>query len=438
MRHRLRLLACSPLSAPVRLITARAPFARRLHACVPLAQRIMRLCDSSPLRRLCRPFWEMPHALVSVALGLLLVHRMTQAYERFWTGRKSWQRLTDLCRNGGRRAVTWCRPPCGGDEAAEAAARSAGHDIAAHHLAFVAATEARLRCSTRMTFHASLSSLVPHQMLELLDSATHAPLACANEIGRLIQAAQTAGYMSEPHALHMEDALEQMLLVAGECDCIARTPTPFEYSTHTSRFLTLFCFTLPLVLAPLMGWVTVPAATLVAYSLLAIDESACPALGVGCVRIAATDDVFLCSFCGCGGAFQWLPAPQLALRPAAPGHAAVRGRACRHAQKLAPLLSAPSVGRSSLCVRDVYRIAASHPSPPVLKPCVPAASLHDCVSAFALRCMVALRHAARRCVSAAAGAPTWLSPPAALEGRSVLRLEGADVFTYLQARPFRS
>jgi hypothetical protein len=91
-----------------------------------------------------------------------------------------------------------------------------------------------------------------------------------------------------------------------------------------------------------------------------------------------------------------------------------------------------------LCVRDVYRIAASHPSPPVLKPCVPAASLHDCVSAFALRCMVALRHAARRCVSAAAGAPTWLSPPAALEGRSVLRLEGADVFTYLQARPFRS
>ena len=65
-----------------------------------------------------------------------------------------------------------------------------------------------------------------------------------------------------------------MLLVAGECDCIARTPTPFEYSTHTSRFLTLFCFSLPLVLAPLMGWFTIPAAALVSYSLLAIDESA--------------------------------------------------------------------------------------------------------------------------------------------------------------------
>ena len=46
------------------------------------------------------------------------------------------------------------------------------------------------------------------------------------------------------------------------------------HSTHTARFLTLFCFTLPLVLAPLMGWFTIPASTLVAYSLQAIDESA--------------------------------------------------------------------------------------------------------------------------------------------------------------------
>ena len=214
----------------------------------------------------------MPHALVSVALGLLLVHRMTQAYERFWSGRKSWQRLTDLCRNGGRRAGTWCHAPRGASEEAVAAARAAGRDIAAHHLAFVAATEARLRCSTRMTFHASLSSLVPHQVLEMLSSASHAPLACADELGRLIEAARTEGHLSESHALQLEEGLEQMLLVAGECDCIARTPTPLEYSTHTARFLTLFCFTLPLVLAPLMGWFTIPASTLVAYSLQAIDE----------------------------------------------------------------------------------------------------------------------------------------------------------------------
>ena len=71
------------------------------------------------------------------------------------------------------------------------------------------------------------------------------------------------------------------------------------------------------------------------------------------------------------------------------------------------------------------------------KACVAAAWLRDCACAFALRRMVALRHAARRCASAAAGAPfAWRT--AALEGRSVLRLEGADVFTYLQARPFRS
>ena len=51
--------------------------------------------------------------------------------------------------------------------------------------------------------------------------------------------------------------------------------------------------------------------------------------------------------------------------------------------------------------------------------------------------MVALgRHALRRCLSAASGAPGWRT--AALEGRSVLRLEGADVYTFLQARAQRA
>jgi hypothetical protein len=42
-----------------------------------------------------------------------------------------------------------------------------------------------------------------------------------------------------------------------------------------------------------------------------------------------------------------------------------------------------------------------------------------------------LRHAARRCASAAAP-PAWRT--VALEARGVLRLEGADVLPFLQAR----
>lgn len=210
------------------------------------------------------PFWEMPHALLSVALGLLLVHRVTHAYERFWSGRKLWQSLADGCRDTARRAVCWS---VGGPEA-----EAAGRDIAAHCLLLVAATEARLRSSAKITFSASLSSLVPRASMVAVEAASHPPLACAQLTGARIFEAHRAGYLSEERSLELERSLSAMMACAGACDAIARTPTPFEYSAHTSRFLTLFCFTLPFVIAPSMGFWAVPASSLVAYALLAIDE----------------------------------------------------------------------------------------------------------------------------------------------------------------------
>jgi putative membrane protein len=189
---------------------------------------------------------------------------VTHAYDRFWSGRKLWQSLADGCRNGARRAVSWCT---GGAEG-----EAAGRDIAAHFLLLVAATDARLRSSARITFSQSLSAVVPRASLLAVESASHPPLACAHITGQRILKAQLDGYLTEERSMELERGLAEMLASAGACDAIARTPTPFEYSAHTSRFLTLFVFTLPLVLAPTMGLWTVPASSLVAYALLAIDE----------------------------------------------------------------------------------------------------------------------------------------------------------------------
>ena len=218
------------------------------------------------------PALELPHQLVSVALGLLLVHRMTQAQARFWDGRRSWQRLLDLCRANSRRAVLWVWAGAHDAAASGDEARAMGRDIAAHMLAFVAATEARLRCKSDLTFGQSLSSLVPHSTLQRLEASPNAPLACADELGVLIDAAQERGFLTPDRAMALDSGVHDMLMLMGECDCIARTPTPVEFSTHTSRFLTVICFTLPLVLAPTMGWWTVPASLIVSYALLAIDE----------------------------------------------------------------------------------------------------------------------------------------------------------------------
>ena len=178
---------------------------------------------------LCRPwpFYEMPHNLLSVALGLLLVHRVTHSYDRFWSGRRHWQRLCDECRTLCRRAVTWCA----GDDG--------GRDIAAHALLLVAATEARLGGSGKLTFTASLSSLVPRATMVRVEASAHPPLTCSDELGRRIAQCEAASELSAERALELERSLQEMMRCAGECDAIARTPTPYEYSAHTSRFLTL-------------------------------------------------------------------------------------------------------------------------------------------------------------------------------------------------------
>lgn len=200
----------------------------------------------------------MPHALLSVALGLLLVHRMTHAYDRFWSGRRQWQTLADVS----RRAMLWC----GADDPGTA------EDISALALALVGATEARVRSTRQLTFRASLASLVPRDLILRMEAASNPPLVCADALGRRVQAARASGLLSEEQAMELERSVDGMMTSAGAMDCIARTPTPFEYSAHTSRFLTLFCFSLPLVLAPLMMWWCLPTVLLVAYALLAIDE----------------------------------------------------------------------------------------------------------------------------------------------------------------------
>ena len=42
------------------------------------------------------------------------------------------------------------------------------------------------------------------------------------------------------------------------CERLVKQPIPLSYARHTSRFLSLYLFTLPFALTPLLGWATVP------------------------------------------------------------------------------------------------------------------------------------------------------------------------------------
>ena len=68
---------------------------------------------------------------------------------------------------------------------------------------------------------------------------------------------------SDVHATSVEEATEhlvgELVSCVGGCELIRRTPVPFMYSRHTSRALTWWCGTLPLVLVDLLGAAALPS-----------------------------------------------------------------------------------------------------------------------------------------------------------------------------------
>jgi len=77
--------------------------------------------------------------------------------------------------------------------------------------------------------------------------------------------------------IQIERALmEQQLVILsncyGACERIVRSNVPVSYSRHTSRFLSVWCFTLPFVLVNALGWMMIPTVFLVCWGLFVIEE----------------------------------------------------------------------------------------------------------------------------------------------------------------------
>jgi predicted membrane chloride channel (bestrophin family) len=66
--------------------------------------------------------------------------------------------------------------------------------------------------------------------------------------------------------------IAELSSTVGAAERIVRTTVPSSYSRHTSRFLTVWCFTLPLVLVVPLGWRMIPTITVICWALFTIEE----------------------------------------------------------------------------------------------------------------------------------------------------------------------
>merc|ERR1719327_41768 len=70
----------------------------------------------------------------------------------------------------------------------------------------------------------------------------------------------------------MLDLVAKLSTSIGACERLVQTPVPLSYARHTSRFLSLWCLTLPFVLVPKSGFIAAPVMALATWALFGIQE----------------------------------------------------------------------------------------------------------------------------------------------------------------------
>jgi putative membrane protein len=195
------------------------------------------------------------HTMVGTALGLLLVFRTNQSYDRWWEGRKLWGAMVNTCRN-----------------LARASSIHLAHDTdrLTRVIKLTQAFPAAATCVLRQQAWAPLG-LEPDDV-EVITAHNHAPTAIAQRITFHLEAERKAGRLADMVFTSIDQNNQHLVDIIGGCERIHKTPLPFAYVVHLRRALVLYCATLPVALVASFGWATVPIVFGLTYVLLGIEE----------------------------------------------------------------------------------------------------------------------------------------------------------------------
>lgn len=209
------------------------------------------------------------HSLLAASLGLLLSYRTNSAYARFWEARGHWTDTKSTCRNLALMVKAHVEPH--------------SPKAAKHFLKLLAAYP-----STLMFLCLGGAIKLPDDTLQFLSAKNaeeykEAPALPAMDL--CLQMHQTlhaavlesktanVDLVEAAHLNEIAHMVDSLMVKASSCEKILRTPLPWTYSRHTSRFLTLWIGTLPFALigqlSPKLTFATVMA---MSYCMLGIEE----------------------------------------------------------------------------------------------------------------------------------------------------------------------
>jgi hypothetical protein len=118
------------------------------------------------------------------------------------------------------------------------------------------------------------SSTFDGMMCSRFDEASNRPLFAAGALAEEIKAIpdSAAGLFTNRERVALLDMVSKLSTSIGACERLVQTPVPLSYARHTSRFLSLWCLTLPFVLVPRSGFIAAPVMALATWALFGIQE----------------------------------------------------------------------------------------------------------------------------------------------------------------------
>jgi putative membrane protein len=202
------------------------------------------------------------HAIVAVALGLLLVFRTNASYDRFWEGRKLIGGIVNRTRNLVRQATVHL-------EGTTPASQERKEDVRRLTISLYIAIRQYLRDEKKLEEYDA--TLKPEERDRVAQVAVP-PQLINTWISGVLARAAGEHLLSEQRLQMLEDNLTTLCDLWGGAERIHKTPLPFAYAHHIKGFLLIFCLSVPFALLDTMGSVTPIAAAVVAYGLFGIEE----------------------------------------------------------------------------------------------------------------------------------------------------------------------
>lgn len=217
-----------------------------------------------------------PHTLLGSGLSLLLVFRTNSAYQRFQEGRKIWNDILDLCRDIAF-SVAIFRPEMGPRKVKL---------IRNLIQAFPFAMQKHVRAKQASGMQERLEQLLEelHEAKVELPSqeevrsyagtwTRNRPLHITSRLLKVIRSSENSGETwTNRERVWLLTMVNKLSHTVGRCERLVQTPVPLSYARHTSRFVSIWTFTLSFALVHSLRWLTAPVVLFVTWALFGILE----------------------------------------------------------------------------------------------------------------------------------------------------------------------